>query len=288
MLKKTGILILVLAFFSISIHASGNTLQNPGFEDSNSLEPTGWSSSAFKNTPADVVFSVKDTDAFEGKNCLSISNISDNDSKVFQEISVIPGSIYKVSCRIKTENILNQAGSANITLELANNYGIYTSKELSNTNNNWELLEFNVRVPQEADKLVKFSLRLGGQGILNKGTAYFDEVVFELLENSGTLPIEEFFIPDKSSTSNAANSQKQGSSSTILFVILAFIIVLLIIFVELKLKKGNKGNSELSESDNDDFLEDSDDELDDEFSEDNDDEIDEESTDDNLEDNSKQ
>lgn len=280
MLKKTGILILVIAFFSITIHASGNLLQNPGFEDSGDLLTSGWNSSAFKNASSDVVFSVVNTDAFEGKNCLSISNITENDSKLSQDIVVVPGSIYRASCRIKTENILNQAGSANITLELANNYGIYTSRELSNTNGNWELLEFCVRVPQEAEKILKFSLRLGGQGVLNKGTAYFDEVVFELLENPGELPIEEFFIPSKSSYSGSSNTQEQSSvsGSTILFIILAFVIISLIIFVELKLKKGNK-NSGLSESDNNDFVEDSDDEFDEEYSDDNDDELEDEQTD---------
>ena len=241
-----------------NVFASGNILSNPGFEEVDGSFPSGWYSSYFMNTPEYVEFSVESNSAFTGNNSFSITNLVENDSKLTQNVSVKPGSVYKVSCRIKTENVLNPAGSANITLEVENPYGILTSKELSNTNNEWELLEFNVKIPDKTEGILKFTLRLGGQGVLNKGKAYFDDVSFEPVnDHDPSLGLYNFFIPSENDTSNSENTVNNNSSSssniTLIFFILALVVIGLFVFVELRLKKNNKTESGSSGADGDDY-----------------------------------
>jgi hypothetical protein len=78
--------------------------------------------------------------------------------RFFQEIQVEPEKIYKISCWIKTEGILNKAGSANLTL--LNGKGIHTSVEYSDTNNDWKELTLYIKMTDSSS--LKVGCRLEG------------------------------------------------------------------------------------------------------------------------------
>lgn len=256
------ILILILAALATSwgfCEEGGNIIKNPGFEEVTGGMPAGWNTEAFKPS-SDAVRFISEGGAHSGSKCFAILNSQPNDCKVVQDLKVQPGKVYKVSCWIKTDNIQNQPGSANITM--LHGRGIYTSNELSNTGGQWQNLEYYIRTLGDGGEDLHLALRLGGQGTVNQGKASFDDVSMELVENPDpNLKINGFLVSGQSGEVSGQNDEhRNGPSSgnnTLLYVVIIGLIVLgLLIFVELKFarKKGeNKGKESNNEEDEDEI-----------------------------------
>ncbi|HEY9062114.1 MAG TPA: carbohydrate binding domain-containing protein [Pseudobacteroides sp.] len=248
----TLVLLLLTSVSFISYGEGGNILKNPGFEEISGQLPGNWSPEIFDNKPDAIKLSVEEGKGRNNSKALVINNIKPNDSKVFQEVQVQPNKIYKVSCWIKTENIAQQPGSANITL--LNGSGIHTSTEYSDTKNDWKELLFYIKTTDSSN--MKVGCRLGGFGTPNQGTAYFDDISLELVnEEPEDVEVKNFYIPGDTSGSGNSNNAQQGSGSgsgKIILIILAIAAVIgALIFVEVKYaKKASKNNT----SDNNDGL----------------------------------
>lgn len=251
MLKKrialtTLFLLLLTSVPVISYGEGGNILKNPGFEELNGQLPANWSTEIYENKPDAIKVSVEDGKGRNNSKALVINNIKSNDSKVLQEIQVQPNKIYRVSCWIKTENIAQQPGSANITL--LNGSGIHTSTEYSDTKNDWKELLFYIKTTDSSD--MKVVCRLGGFGTTNQGTVYFDDVSLELVnEEPEDVEVKNFYIPGGTSGSSDSNNAQQGSGSgsgKIFLIVLAIAAVVSgLIFIEIKYaKKASKNSSE--------------------------------------------
>lgn len=230
-----------------------NRLKNPGFEELSGKMPANWSASAYKNTPDEVEFLVEEGNAHSGERCLSIVNRELNDSKVEQSITIEPGKIYKVSCWIKTENIMQQAGSANITI--FQDQAIYTSQEFADTNGEWRKLEFQIRALEKHGNVFRLILRLGGQGICNKGKASFDDVSVQMMEKpESSIPTYNFYVPGGGSGGVASSNEghktgtkPSGMNRALLYIAVGAVALFLIVFIEIRLSRKKGGEVEEDE-----------------------------------------
>jgi hypothetical protein len=257
MLKRGLVLTAIAALLLTSVPFiaygdGGNILKNPGFEELNGQLAANWSPDVFDKKPDAGKISVEEGKGLNNSKALVVNNIKLNDSKVFQEVQVQPNKIYKVSCWIKTEGILNKAGSANLTL--LNGKGVHTSAEYEDTKNDWKELLFYIRMT-DSDNL-KIGCRLGGFGTTNQGIAYFDDISVELVNEvpEGTFA-KDFFIPGSSSTSandTTTQESKSGSNKIVLIIIAIVAVVGALIFLEIKYsKKVSKNNTAENDGESD-------------------------------------
>lgn len=244
-----SVLFAVTAF--IAYGEEGNILKNPGFEEVSGELPANWAPDVYlKDADAGKV-SVEDGKGRSNSKALAIRNTKLNDSKVFQDVQVQPGKIYKISCWIKAEGILNKAGSANLTL--LNGKGIHTSVEYSDTKNDWKELSLYIKMT-DSDNL-KVGCRLGGQGTTNQGTAYFDDMSVELInEVPEGVVVNDFLIPGSDSSnsekSNSTTEEKKSSGSFKIVLIILLIIAVLgaLMYAEIKYSKKASKNGDASEN----------------------------------------
>ena len=105
-----------------------------------------------------------------------IESQSQNNAAFYKEIDVVPNTPYKVTCFVKTENVIpekeNSDGGANICLIEAPEI----SKSIVGTNQ-WQQIEmiFN----SQNRKKVQIGFRLGGNTGTAKGTAWFSDFKVE-------------------------------------------------------------------------------------------------------------
>jgi len=258
------ILILLASGVSSFIFAETNNLiKNSGFEEGNEDIPKGWSTNVYENTSNSVDFILEENNAYSGAKSLTIVNKKASDSKIFQDISIDAGKIYKISCMIRTEGIKQSAGSANITV--MQERAIYTSLELQDTDDIWQKLEFQIKSEENLGNVFRIMLRLGGQGTLNEGKASFDEVSVELMEEPDTsILVQSFFVPsiDGGNITNDNDDHNTGvdsftSNKTIIYISIGILLIAGVVFLELKFSKRSVNEDEEDEEgyfddDNDD------------------------------------
>ena len=99
-----------------------------------------------------------------------------NDAAFYKEIEVEPNSVYKVTCKIKTENVvperINTDGGANISLI----EDLEISRSVTGTSD-WQ--EVELMFNSKDRDVVKIGFRLGGNTGNAKGTAWFSEFKLE-------------------------------------------------------------------------------------------------------------
>jgi hypothetical protein len=260
MLKKLslGLIIIFVFLVTVTLPCLGETqniIKNPGFEEVGGGTPANWSTEAFK--PAQVKFTVEEGKAaHSGTKSYSISNNQPNDCKVMQDLTIQPGKVYKISAWVKTDNIKNKPGSPNITIWQGK--GIYTSEEIFNTEGQWRNLVFYLRTLSDGGDTLKLALRLGGQGTVNEGKVYFDDISMELVGNPDAgQKVYDFYVPSQRTEVAVKNDEHRtgptaaGPNNTLLYIIIAGVIVIgLLVFVELKLSK-KKGAAKKDEPEED-------------------------------------
>jgi hypothetical protein len=192
-----GCIISILSILMVQqIHAE-NLLVNPGLEDSDySFSP--WNEVSFKPGP---IVTIQTKGAHSGKNCASIENPVENDTRLVQTVPVDEQSSYKISGWIRTEDVGSDGGGAIISL----NDFFYASDPLHGTNIKWQYEEFFVTIKYEVDHL-SVAMRLGNYGGECTGKAFFDDISVTKVSS----------IPGGKLTYTLGNSQKpeeQASNS---------------------------------------------------------------------------
>jgi len=105
-----------------------------------------------------------------------IENTDYNDAMFYETVSVTPNTPYKVTCKVKVENVINEndtkSGGAHISIAGTTERSIM----LSGTQD-WQELTFyfNSKNREEVD----VSFRLGGYEEMSKGTAWFSDFKME-------------------------------------------------------------------------------------------------------------
>lgn len=105
-----------------------------------------------------------------------IENIDYNDAMFYDTISVKPNTPYKVTCKVKTENVVNESGGKSGGAHICIAGGTEKSIMLSGTQE-WQELEFLFNSKDRTE--VEISFRLGGYEEKSKGTAWFSDFKVE-------------------------------------------------------------------------------------------------------------
>ena len=139
---------------------------------------------------------------------LHISVLSSDDAAVYQTVPVEPLSVYKLSCWVKTQGVMEGAG-ANIALReiIATSDPIYGD-------NDWTLVTLTGRTGPNQTSLT-VSCRVGGYSAVAYGDAWFDDFKVEKLENA-----EGDYMPFYEDNTQPETEDKESSSGGLLTVIL--------------------------------------------------------------------
>ena len=176
MFKKliAAIFVLSLVFLQFgAAYAEGvNEIINSGFEESNS-EITFWENWSYNTSPEAGSINLQTGQAHSGNNCIKITNLVGNDSRIRQVVSVKPNTLYKMSGWIKTDNVAEQGKGAILSV-----YGMLFSTTEIKGSNDWTYVELFGRTGPDQQAL-DFTAGLGGHGGESTGTAYFDDLSIE-------------------------------------------------------------------------------------------------------------
>ena len=151
---------------------------------------------------SNVVYS--DSDSYK------IENRDYNDAMFYKEIEVLPNTAYKVSCMVKTENVVNEEGLYTGGAQIAINNTTECSEAVSGTSDWTELtLMFN----SNSRTSVEIGFRLGGYEECSRGTAWFSDFKIE----EGSIDTDKnwnmaCFIINKTEVNIDENGEKRNVS----------------------------------------------------------------------------
>ncbi|MBN2444840.1 MAG: phospholipid carrier-dependent glycosyltransferase [Spirochaetales bacterium] len=170
--------IISLFFISCSVEETKTTtppqlIKNPSFEEEHSGWVSDWYQRALYEADDNVQYKLIKGDAHSGNNSLSIQNLRPNDSKVYQYISVVPETIYKISCWIKANNITGSVG-ANIAVLDSGAH----STHLRDTKGAWQQVDlYGMTAPYQS--VMPIGIRIGSWAADSEGSALFDDITIE-------------------------------------------------------------------------------------------------------------
>ncbi len=105
-----------------------------------------------------------------------IENTDFNDAMFFKTINVVPNTSYKVSCMIKTKDVINKEENKDAGAHICINETVEKSDNVTGTTD-WTKIEFVFNSKNR--ETVEVGFRLGGNYNDSKGTAWFSNMTIE-------------------------------------------------------------------------------------------------------------
>ena len=105
-----------------------------------------------------------------------IENTDFNDAMFFKSITVVPNTSYRVSCMVKTENVVNRNKNTDAGAHICINETVEKSDNITGTSD-WTKIEFVFNSKNRNE--VQIGFRLGGNYDDSKGTAWFSNITIE-------------------------------------------------------------------------------------------------------------
>jgi hypothetical protein len=162
---RLSIALLLLALAPPAASAlSPPLLENGLFTEAADGIPTGWRVEAWQREHSDVSW-----EPIEGGGVVRIVNREANDTRLCQSMPVVAGATYRVSARVRTQNVGSTTAGAMIALEPR----ITDSPDLKGTQD-WQVVQVTAQNAEASSWDV--CLRLGSYANLNTGTAWFTDV----------------------------------------------------------------------------------------------------------------
>lgn len=163
--------------------ARGALIQNGAFTATSGGLPAGWRLESWAQDLTDLGWEPTG----DGAGMVRIVNRGPNDARLCQSMPVSPGVAYRVSARVKTENVGSATAGALIAIEPR----VADSIDVKGTQD-WQRIEVSATNADQSTWDV--CLRLGSYANLNTGTAWFSDVRVEAIGTS--LPPEGSRWPD--------------------------------------------------------------------------------------------
>lgn len=170
-------------------------LVNGGFDEGLS----GWNQKIYSGEGADIVLS---SDPEHGS-VARITAGSDDDVRLVQELSVSGNTYYRISCDVKTENVVGGAG-ANIGV-----YGIAVHSSPVTGSSDWQKIELVGRTA-DGQKTLPVSVGVGGHGEVSSGTAWFDNITVEKLSSA---PGDAVILGETRQSSSSSSDEEKVPTS---------------------------------------------------------------------------
>ena len=180
-------LLLILSLGHLALAEGENLLTNGDFSDVKGDLPRGWRRDMWLTDTGVSVLTV-DEDGYEG-NCVTVTNVDENDARFAQAVKVEPDTLYRVSGMIRAEGCDEGGYGASLSLE---NVFVYTDP-VYDTGGEWQYVEMYGRTAPDQTGMTVFA-RVGGYGTLARGRASFDNLeVVELDEAPEGAVVNEFY-----------------------------------------------------------------------------------------------
>ena len=130
---------------------------------------------------------------FANENSYKMESQDFNDAIFYKKVKVKPNTPYKLTCMVKTDNVVNQSGKNNGGAQIS----IYDTTECSESiigTNDWQQLEFIFDSKNREE--IEIGFRLGGNETKTKGTAWFSDFKLEqgIKDNSNNWNVACFII----------------------------------------------------------------------------------------------
>lgn len=218
-----------------------NLAENADFEDLDATGwATGWTIGSLAENPDVTGFSIDDQ-GFSGEHSAKLVSYSANVAYIEQTIAIIPDTRYRVSCWIKAEEIPEGVIGAHIAFPDAEQI----TQEYKDTQGRWEYAEMYLDVGHEIYE-VTLQLRLGGHSTLTAGTAWFDNVEFEMADDipSGAIYGQIGEVDEWDEGTEAGAETIPHVSTTVFFSLLGALLMYL--FYRLSNKKRELGDEKAS------------------------------------------
>lgn len=166
-------------WLSTALKAAGNQHGVEGFE-ATSFEPgpdlltkAEWTPRSYVGNEADAVYSQPKTEGIEGSDCLKIVVSKPMDTSLFTSIDVKPDTNYRLSAKIKTEDVKGDAMGALLNVhEIQGEDNPARTKGLKG-NNDWTAVSIDFHSENRSD--ISINALFGGWGS-STGTAWYDDV----------------------------------------------------------------------------------------------------------------
>ena len=110
-------------------------------------------------------------------NSYKIENTDYNDAMFYKKVKVLPNASYRVSCMIKTENVINKNENTDAGAHICINESLEKSDNVVGTSD-WTKVEFIFDSKNRTE--VEIGFRLGGNFDNSKGTAWFSDMKMEV------------------------------------------------------------------------------------------------------------
>ena len=179
MKKSFAIILCLLSFILFALPASAdgvNLLSNGDFEQSDTSY-SGWYTEQWVNKNEYTLYSMAHP-GFEGNNCVMIENVSANDSRYAQRVSVEANTVYCLSGEIYVEAMEDAGKGANLSVE-----GVYVfSESFYEADGLWHHAELYVKTASEQRELIVFA-RVGGYSGESVGKAFFDNLELKKVDS---------------------------------------------------------------------------------------------------------
>jgi dolichyl-phosphate-mannose-protein mannosyltransferase len=196
---------LIIWCTGISVNAAENIVKNGSFENLDGGILADWYADIWDSTQGDAYIYI-DSNSKAGSNSVVIQNVTENDTKLVQNVKVEPDTVYKLSGWIMAEAAGQGAKGANIGV-----LNIFeTSEDFHNTDGQWQYVELYGRTGKK-QKEMKVAVRLGGYGSTNTGKAYFDDLVVEPVEEvPANVTVVDFYNDNINKTQSKPEAQVPG------------------------------------------------------------------------------
>ena len=143
---------------------------------------------------------------------LRIIAATPNDARFVHEVTVEPQTLYRITCRVRSQDVVSGARGAGISVIDI----LEGSPDIKGSSNEWQMLEFYGKTGPDQRKL-SVTVGIGGYGSLNSGTAWFRDVTVAKIGNAPAgIPIASLQPPTVTTPVSAGRSGKGGAVIAVL------------------------------------------------------------------------
>ena len=223
-----GVLLLaLLLLLPLGAQAAENLVQNGDFSQWNeSGLPEGWTYAAWT---MDETTSTYWTEVeADGNRCVRLENFAENDARLEQTVAVRGNTTYRIAARLRAEGADPETTAANLSVSGS----LALSEAYADTDGQWVDVELYGKTGFFQGEIT-VALRLGFYGAENVGTAWFDDVVVEEVDE---VPAGVTVQSLQDAPVSAASGDSEGADwiATQTFVAAAFALLLCILAYRLR------------------------------------------------------